>query len=200
MVVYGLSGHEELYHLKKGEAAANHKYISRRYSNGRWQYTYANRKTVKRVTTPKKRKSSVDKTSDRVVRNVSVEVDMYVSDAAIAKRYYRGITKLYDLINTSSGNISYRDIRNAKDALYLLEDLDEEISDEYGLGLDFNKIDAVRKYIDSKYGLSGQKELYHFAKVDIKLAKNQKDELKMYLKELNAFNDHLAEARKRRHR
>lgn len=75
---------------------------------------------------------------------------MGVSDAAIAKRYYRGITKLYDLINSSPGSINYKDIRDAKDALYLLEDIDEEISNEYNLGIDFNKIDAVRKYINSK--------------------------------------------------
>lgn len=150
MAVYGPCGQEELYHLEKGATAAKHKYISRKYSNGRWQYTYPNRKTVKRVNTPKSRKSSVEKTKDRVVRNVSVEVDMGVSDAAIAKRYYRGITKLYDLIDSSPGSINYKDIRNAKDALYLLEDIDEEISNEYDLGIDFNKIDAVREYINSK--------------------------------------------------
>lgn len=38
----------------------------------------------------------------------------------------------------------------------------------------------------------------NFAKVDMKLAKKQKDELEMYLKELDAFNDRLAEARERR--
>lgn len=150
MAVYGTYGQEELYHLEKGAIATIHKYISRKYSNGRWQYTYPNRKTVKKVNTPKSRKSSVEKTEDRVVRNVSVEVDMGVSDTAIAKRYYRGITKLYDLINSSPGSINYKDIRNAKDALYLLKDVDEEISNEYDLGIDFNKIDAVQKYIDSK--------------------------------------------------
>lgn len=150
MAVYGTYGQEELYHLEKGATAVKHKYISRKYSNGRWQYTYPNRKTVKRVNIPKSRKSPVEKTEDRVVRNVSVEVDMGVSDTAIAKRYYRGITKLYDLINSSPGSINYKDIRNAKDALYLLKDVDEEISNEYDLGIDFNKIDAVRKYIDSK--------------------------------------------------
>lgn len=38
----------------------------------------------------------------------------------------------------------------------------------------------------------------NFAKVDMKLAKKQKDEFEMYLKELDAFNDRLAEARERR--
>lgn len=150
MAVYGPCGQEELYHLEKGATAAIHKYVSRKYSNGRWRYTYPNRKTVKKVNTPKSRKSSVEKTEDRVIRNVSVEVDMGVSDTAIAKRYYRGITKLYDLINSSPGNINYRDIRNAKDALYLLKNIDEKISNEYDLGIDFNKIDAVREYINSK--------------------------------------------------
>lgn len=150
MAVYGPCGQEELYHLEKGATAAIHKYISRKYSNGRWRYTYPNRKTVKKVNTPKSRKSSVEKTEDRVTRNVSVEVEMGVSDTAIAKRYYRGITKLYDLINSSPGSINYRDIRNAKDALYLLKNVDEKISNEYDLGIDFNKIDAVREYINSK--------------------------------------------------
>lgn len=150
MAIYGPCRQEELYHLEKGATAAIHKYISRKYSNGRWRYTYPNRKTVKKVNTPKSRKSSVEKTEDRVTRNVSVEVGMGVSDTAIAKRYYRGITKLYDLINSSPGSINYRDIRNAKDALYLLKNVDEKISNEYDLGIDFNKIDAVREYINSK--------------------------------------------------
>lgn len=38
----------------------------------------------------------------------------------------------------------------------------------------------------------------NFAKVDMKLTKKQKDEFEMYLKELDAFNDRLAEARERR--
>lgn len=53
MAVYGTYGQEELYHLKKGATATIHKYISRKYSNGRWQYTYPNRKTMKKVNTPK---------------------------------------------------------------------------------------------------------------------------------------------------
>lgn len=150
MAVYGPCGQEELYHLEKGAAAAVHKYISRKYSNGQWQYTYPNRKTVKRVNTSKSKKRSAESIEDRVIRNVSVEVDMGVSDTAIAKRYYRGVTKLYDLINTSPGSISAKDIRIAREALYLFEDIDEEISNEFGLGIDFNKVDAVKEYINSK--------------------------------------------------
>lgn len=37
-----------------------------------------------------------------------------------------------------------------------------------------------------------------FGKVDMKISKKQSDELDMYLKKLDAFNDRLAEARERR--
>ena len=47
----------------------------------------------------------------------------------------------------------------------------------------------------AKWYQSMQKE---FSNVNIKLAKGQKDELEMYLKELDAFNDRLADARERR--
>lgn len=157
MAVYGSPGEEVLFHLGAGEAAAIHKYISRKYSNGRWQYTYPSRKTVKkarRANNLRKRKSSYvsedEKAKNRVVRDVSTDVDMGISDTAIAKRYYRGITRIYDLMKSSPESITANDIKNARSAIWLLEDIDEETSKQYGLGIDFAKINAVRNYINSK--------------------------------------------------
>lgn len=159
MAVYGPPNNEELYHLGAGEAAAIHKYISRKYSNGRWQYTYPSRKTVKKH--PKaanlKRKmssytSEAERRERRINRNVIEISNNGISDTAIAKQYYNGIKILDNLISSSPESITDKQIRVAKDALYLLQNIDEEISKKYGLGMDFDAIARVKKYLYSKQG------------------------------------------------
>lgn len=159
MAVYGPSNNEELYHLGAGEAAAIHKYISRKYSNGRWQYTYPGRKTVKKR--PKaanlQRKmssytSEAERRERRINRNVIEISNNGISDTAIAKQYYNGIKILDSLISSSPESITDKQIRVAKDALYLLQNIDEEISKKYGLGMDFDAIARVKKYLYSKQG------------------------------------------------
>ena len=159
MAVYGPPGGEELYHLSAGEAAAIHKYISRKYSNGRWQYTYPNRKTVKKHPKPanlQRKMSSYESEADRRKRRVTNDYleksDIGISDTAIAKQYYNGIKTFDNLISSSPELITDKQIQVAKDALYILTGVDEHTSEKYGLGIDFDVIARVKKYVYSKQG------------------------------------------------
>lgn len=159
MAVYGPPNNEELYHLGADEAAAIHKYISRKYSNGRWQYTYPSRKTVKKHLTTVKRQrkmssyeSEADRRKRRVTNDYLEKSGIGISDTAIAKQYYNGIKTLDNLISSSPESITDKQIQVAKDALYMLTAIDEHTSEKYGLGIDFDVIARVKKYIYSKQG------------------------------------------------
>lgn len=74
---YILTSSGELYHYAaKGEARENHKYISREWKNGRWQYTYAQPKVNNKVTQTNVRDTNklLSSKTTMVVNGKTVEV------------------------------------------------------------------------------------------------------------------------------
>lgn len=159
MAVYGPPGEEVLFHLGAGEAAAIHKYISRKYSNGRWQYTYPSRKTVKKRPKAANRQhkmssyeSEADRRYNRIVSAWRGENSINVNPAVFVKQYYRGIETLDRLISSSSENITDKQVQLAKDGLYVVNHLKQSTIKNYNLDIDFDMVKRVQKYLYSKQG------------------------------------------------